>query len=64
LPISRKAKTGKDVAATGPESLAYSLAHDSQIDPDLARLIHAWPTLPEALRAGILAMIDAARKDG
>ena len=62
LPISRKGNAGKEVTANGPESLAYSLAHDSQIDPDLARLIDAWPTLPEALRAGILAMIDAARK--
>jgi hypothetical protein len=33
-----------------------------QFDADLQRLIDAWPTLPEALRAGILAMIDAVRK--
>jgi hypothetical protein len=43
--------------------LAHSLARETQISPDLARLIDAWPTLPEALRAGILAMIDAACKD-
>jgi hypothetical protein len=42
--------------------LAHSLAHDSQIDPNLARLIDAWPKLPEALRAGFLAMIDACNK--
>ena len=30
------------------------------IDPDLRRLIEAWPTLPEALRKGITAMIEAA----
>jgi hypothetical protein len=64
LPISRKGKTGKEVTATGPETLAYSLARETQIDLDLVRLIDAWPTLPEALRAGILAMIDAARKEG
>jgi hypothetical protein len=29
------------------------------IDPALATLIDAWPTLPEAIRAGILAMIRA-----
>jgi hypothetical protein len=28
----------------------------------MQRVLDAWPTLPEALRAGILAMIDAARK--
>jgi hypothetical protein len=38
------------------------LAQDSQIDPDLARLIDAWPTLPEAIRTGILAMVTAAAK--
>jgi hypothetical protein len=62
LPILRKGKTGKHVTETGQETLAYSLAHDPQIDPDLARLIDAWPKLPEALRAGILGIIDAARK--
>jgi hypothetical protein len=30
------------------------------IDPALASLIDAWPTLPEPIRAGILAMIRAA----
>ncbi len=30
------------------------------IDPDLAALIGAWPTLPAALRAGIVAMVRAA----
>ena len=29
-------------------------------DADLARLIDAWPTLPKAIRAGMLAMIDAS----
>ena len=29
-------------------------------DPDLAAVIDAWPTLPEALKAGIVAMIQAA----
>jgi len=30
-------------------------------DPDQQRILEAWPTLPEALRAGIMAMIDSAR---
>lgn len=33
-------------------------------DPDLARLIRAWPTLPEAVRAGIRAMVAAAAPEG
>ena len=32
----------------------------AHIAPDLQAIIDAWPTLPEAIRAGILAMIRAA----
>ena len=31
-------------------------------DPDLVRLIEAWPRLPEAVRAGIVAMLNATLK--
>jgi hypothetical protein len=30
-------------------------------DPDLAAVVTAWPTLPDAIRAGILAMVKVAR---
>jgi hypothetical protein len=50
------------VAASPSFPMAHSLARESQIDSDLDRLIDAWPTLPPALKAGILAMIDATRK--
>jgi hypothetical protein len=29
-------------------------------DPDLAAVVAAWPELPEAIRAGIVAMVMAA----
>jgi len=29
-------------------------------DPNLARLITAWPTLPQAVKAGIVAMVRAS----
>ena len=32
--------------------------------PDLADLLTAWPTLPEALKAGIVAMVKAACPSG
>jgi hypothetical protein len=38
------------------------LARELQIDPDLALLIEVWSTLPEVLRAGIMAIINASRK--
>ncbi len=36
---------------------------NSALDDHLRRLIDAWPTLPEPMRAGILAMVEAAAKD-
>ena len=29
--------------------------------PDLRRLLEAWPTLPDPIRAGIVAMVEAAK---
>ena len=59
-------KSNKEVTATPEIPLAHTLAHCSQkcpeIDADLGRLIDAWPTLPEAIRAGIPAMVEAAGK--
>lgn len=48
-PISGSAKSG----ALTPEN--------APLDPALAAIIEAWSTLPEAIRAGILAMVRAAR---
>ena len=33
---------------------------DEPTDPDLAAIIAAWPTLPAAMRAGVLAMVKVA----
>jgi hypothetical protein len=32
--------------------------------PDLSAVVDAWPMLPEAIRAGILAMVKAASGQG
>lgn len=41
---------------------AHPLPTDSRsTDPDLAALVAAWPTLPEPVRAGILALIEASK---
>ena len=37
-----------------------SLPNSAPIDTDLALLIDTWPDLPEAVKAGILAMVKAA----
>jgi hypothetical protein len=31
-------------------------------EPDLAAIVDAWPTLPDAIKAGILATIEAAAR--
>ncbi len=47
-----------DGAAT--TSSSHSSSDENQpLDADLRRLIDAWPKLPDAIRAGILAMVDA-----
>ena len=33
--------------------------HDAHPDPDLLAVIRAWPDLPEAMKAGILAMVKS-----
>jgi hypothetical protein len=33
-------------------------------DPDLKAVVEAWDRLPEAVRAGIVAMVKAAAKGG
>ena len=33
----------------------------AQMAPDLAKIVDAWPELPEAIRAGILAVVKASR---
>ncbi|RIK78821.1 MAG: hypothetical protein DCC68_14290 [Planctomycetota bacterium] len=47
---------------SGAESGALG-ARTAQFDPDLAAVVDAWPTLPAAIRAGILAMIGTADRD-
>src|SRR6185369_8214352 len=37
--------------------------NNPDMDPKLQRLIDDWPTLPVAIQAGILAMVDASRTD-
>ncbi len=57
-------------AITNPEAscdsdemrLASCLAFISSKYPDWASVIDAWPSLPEAIRAAILAMVQTATK--
>ena len=57
------AKTCDNGPATDSRRRSSSDA-DSPPDEDLRRVIAAWPALPEAIRAGILAMVKAAAGGG
>jgi hypothetical protein len=47
------------------ESVAHHLPTDTcQVDPDLGDVVAAWPNLPEAIKAGILATVKAASGSG
>ena len=61
-PVSRSAEAGKPqtLTAFAPESLAQTLARNSQIDPALARVVDAWPKLPEAIRKAMLVLAQSA----
>jgi hypothetical protein len=42
------------------KNLASCLAFLSQRSPELALLVQSWETLPDAVRAGIMAMVKAS----
>lgn len=51
----------QDVTARTEIPLAHSLAREMENDPDLARIIDAWPTLPATAKRMILAAVDASK---
>jgi hypothetical protein len=63
-PLLDSRKSGKHQALTdsSPKTLSPSLSPEAQTDPDLAVVLDAWPMLPPALRAGIVAMVRAVKQ--
>ena len=49
------------VAPQGAAKCAAVDAQSAPVDARLAEVIDAWPALPEEIKAGILAMVKAAR---
>ena len=47
-------------AAPGAAPGAAPKNGNARIEPELAHVIAAWPTLPPAIRAAVLAMLRAA----
>jgi hypothetical protein len=44
-----------------PPEAGSSVGSSLPIDPDLVRVLTAWSALPSAIKAGILAMVEAAQ---
>jgi hypothetical protein len=42
--------------------LSALLAHQTPTDPDLARIIDAWPALPLPVRAAVLALVESSQR--
>jgi hypothetical protein len=57
-------KSGAESGAVGPENDAETAGGSAENvgsnDPGLARVIAAWPTLPDGIKTGILVMIEVA----
>ncbi len=48
-------------SAPARSSVAHQLPTAAEIDPDLARVVTAWPDLPTHIRAAVLALVGTAR---
>ncbi len=48
-----------DLRQPAPSGAHYLPTDTCKTDPDLAAVVAAWPELPEALKAGIVAMVKA-----
>ena len=59
LPSERKSRRDKGLDAS-PKGLSAPFQRAGQNALNAAELAAAWPRLPEAVKAGILAMVNAA----
>ncbi len=55
-----KGRTGPNLRPTVASVSPHLPPDTRQIDPDLAAIVAAWPTLPEPIKAGIVAMVKAS----
>ena len=61
IELSLKSSGNKGVLNQSGAECGALGARDGGSDPDLAAVVEAWPGLPAAIKAGILAMIGAAK---
>ena len=61
LPATHRNSRQDNTSGDAETPLTQPLHEIAESDPDLARVEAAWPELPEAIKAGILSMVEAAR---
>jgi hypothetical protein len=60
IPPSRVQATGSD--SVRPQTATQNATPECVVaDPDLSAVAAAWPDLPEAIKAGIVAIVKAAK---
>ncbi len=59
-PASQLRNPPPSLAAQGKRAAPSNPHQTASTDPALAAVVEAWPDLPEALKAGVLAMVKAA----
>jgi hypothetical protein len=60
LPINKAAQQGFEHPASTAGKTAKTKSRDAEsdaLDPHLARIVAAWPTLPEPIRRAMLALV-------
>ena len=62
LTDSPKSLQNQLLTKTEPNDLACYLALLLQEYPEISQIVKVWPELPEAIRTGILAMVNAANR--
>lgn len=66
-PLSASSSDGQGLGQTSNARAAKSDASDHKTaatDPDLRAVVDAWPMLPDAVKAGILAMVRTSIDGG
>jgi hypothetical protein len=57
--VASENTTNQGVSAPASADVALRVAQNA-VDPDLARVVEAWPDLPEAIRRAVLALVGSA----
>jgi hypothetical protein len=69
-PDSRKDQLNQQIRDDEPGAVPTVVPPSSEstplleLSPELANIVPVWPTLPQAIKAGILAMIEASTPQG